>query len=423
MRTKLLRAVILVTAIAAADGCTEKTRHDPPDPALLAQVVLKHAPTPEHVLDIRFDDKVRLIGYDLAQPLVQPERPFKVTWYWSVQAPLGTGYQVFTHLSDGKINRLNLDTNRALRRAYPEASWKAGDFLKDEQEITLPREWKSDTAIFYLGFYEGSTRLPITQGKQDGEKRAEALRVRVGSASEAEPEPAVPRLVARRIAGPIKIDGKLDEADWRAAQSTGPFVNTMNGDAASFEARAQVLYDADKIYIGFVVADDYLKSTFQHSDDHLWEQDTVEVMFDPDGDAQNYFELQVSPRGVHFDTRYDSPRQPRPFGHVDWDSRVEAKVKLNGTLDDNSNDQGYVVEFAVPFSAFATGQPPVPPPAAGATWRVNFFVMDARKEGQRAAGWSAPRIGDFHTLAKFGRVVFLEGAQPAATATPRTDRK
>jgi hypothetical protein len=48
---------------------------------------------------------------------------------------------------------------------------------------------------------------------------------------------------------------------------------------------------------------------------------------------------------------------------------------------------------------------------------VNFFVMDARKEGQRAAGWSAPRIGDFHTLAKFGRVVFLEGAQPAANAT------
>ena len=139
-------------------SCTEKTRHDPPDPALLAQIVLKHAPTPEHVLDVRFDDKVRLVGYDLAQPLVQPERAFKVTWYWSVQAPLGTGYQVFTHLSDGKINRLNLDANRALRRAYPEASWKAGDFLKDEQEITLPRDWKSEQAVFYVGFYSGEVR-------------------------------------------------------------------------------------------------------------------------------------------------------------------------------------------------------------------------------------------------------------------------
>jgi hypothetical protein len=34
--------------------------------------------------------------------------------------------------------------------------------------------------------------------------------------------------------------------------------------------------------------------------------------------------------------------------------------------------------------------------------------MDARPNGQRAVGWSPPRIGDFHTLDKFGRVVFPE---------------
>jgi hypothetical protein len=414
MRAKLLWVVLVVLA---ADGCTEKTRQSPADAQLLSQIVLKQAPSPQHPLDVRFEDKVRLVGYDLAQPLVQPEQPFKVTWYWAVQAPLASGYQVFTHLSDGKANRINLDADRALRRVYPEARWKAGDFLKDEQEITLPRDWNSDSAVFYLGFYSGGTRLRITQGQQDNEQRAEALRVRVGRAGEAVPEPAVPRLVARRIAGPIHIDGKLDEPDWRAAQSSGPFVNTMSGEAAAFEARVQVLYDADKLYCGFVVSDDYLKSHFEHNDDHLWEQDTVEVMFDPDGDGLNYFELQVSPRGVHFDTRYDSARQPRPFGHVDWDSHVEAKVTLNGTLDDSAADQGYVVELAVPFSAFATGATPAPPPAAGATWRMNFFVMDARETGQRAAGWSAPRIGDFHTLAKFGRVVFLEGVQAAAPAT------
>ncbi len=36
-------------------------------------------------------------------------------------------------------------------------------------------------------------------------------------------------------------------------------------------------------------------------------------------------------------------------------------------------------------------------PPEGSTWRVNFYVMDSREEGQRAAGWSAPRVGDFHT--------------------------
>ena len=131
----------------------------------------------------------------------------------------------------------------------------------------------------------------------------------------------------------------------------------MSGDAASFEARAQVLYDADKLYIGFVVADDYLKSSFEHTDDHLWEQDTVEVMLDPDGDALNYFELQVSPRGVHFDTRYDSARDPRPFGHVDWSSAVKAGVSVQGTLDkDKVKDPKKLKpdgRARVPWSAFS----------------------------------------------------------------------
>jgi hypothetical protein len=92
---------------------------------------------------------------------------------------------------------------------------------------------------------------------------------------------------------------------------------------------------------------------------------------------------------------------------------------LNGKLDDDAADTGYVVELAIPWTAFATGEPPATRPTADTTWRMNFFVMDARKEGrQRAVGWSAPRIGDFHTLAQFGRVVFLDDpAAPAANAT------
>jgi hypothetical protein len=147
-------------------------------------------------------------------------------------------------------------------------------------------------------------------------------------------------------------------------------------------------------------------------------------MFDPDGDARNYFELQVSPRGVHFDTRYDAPRDPRPFGHVDWSSQVRAGVSLQGKLDDNDPDVGYTVELRVPWSAFEVGEPAAKKPTAGDTWRINFFVMDARDKGQRAVGWSAPMVGDFHTLAKFGRVVFPEPLEaPPNTPASTTGAK
>jgi hypothetical protein len=406
MTAKLLALCVVLAAI----GCTEK--QSPEERAAIAKIVLHGRPHPTQPLDIQFENKLKLLGYDISARPVTVGQPFTVTWYWQVIEPLDAGWKIFTHLNDGKTNRINLDATRIMRSAYPEDRWKQGQFLRDEQEITLPDNWGSDTAVFYLGFYSGETRLHVVKGPDDGSSRAEALRVAVVRKPPiGKPiAPAVARLIARKVTGPIKLDGKLDEPDWGEAQSTGSMVNTMSGAAGAFEARAQVLYDANNIYCAFVVVDDYLKATFKNNDDHLWEQDTVEVMFDPDGDAKNYFELQVSPRGVHFDTRYDSPRNPRPFGHVDWDSKVEAKVSLDGdsTLDDDKPDHGYTVEFAVPWSAFATGEPPATRPSAGTTWRMNFFVMDARPNGQRAVGWSPPRIGDFHTLDKFGRVVFPE---------------
>jgi Carbohydrate family 9 binding domain-like len=388
-------------------GCTERKPHAS---ARREDVLLKAAPAPKHPLDVSFDDKVDLLGYDLEPEHPVPGQPFTVTWYWRVRAPLGKGVQLFTHVADGSgATQLNLDAQRPLRSAYPEAEWKAGDYIRDAQSVTIPEAWAPPTATFYLGFYVGSRRFDVTRGKHDAERRAEALRLpMIAGLTPAAPEPPLPELKAVHTRGKIRIDGKFDEADWKSAAETGPMVQTRSGAPGEFTASARLLWDEANLYIAFSVADDYLKSTFDHDDDHLWEQDTVEIMFDPDADGRNYFELQVSPRSVHFDTRYDARRNPRPFGHVDWDSRVQAKAIAQGTVNDEAEDKGYDVEMAIPWTAFATGDPPAKPPSAGTTWRINFFVMDARERGQRAVGWSPPRVGDFHILEKFGRVQFSQ---------------
>jgi hypothetical protein len=243
-----------------------------------------------------------------------------------------------------------------------------------------------------------------------------------GSSAQAE-EPELARLLARRVTGPFTLDGKLDEEDWKAAQPSGAFVNTMSGAAGPFEAGVRVAYDADKLYLGYEVKDELLKSEHDKLDDHLWEQDTIEVMLDPDGDGLNYFEIQVSPAGVVFDTRYDSRRKPQPFGHVDWNSGTSAKVTLDGKLNDDQADQGYSVELAIPWSAFAAGDKPAAPPGEGATWRMNFFVMNLGASGQRAVAWSPPRVADFHVPQRFGRVVFPEAVAPQAAPTEATPPK
>jgi len=407
----------MMVGVLLLSGCVEKEKHSSQaDLELRKSIVLSAPAKPQHPLDIQFGSKVQLIGYDLSTDAVQEGKPFTVTWYWKVLEPLDEGFRVFTHMMDAEKNsRLNLDSARPFREAYPEAGWKKGDLLRDVQEVTVPRAWKSKSATFCLGFWRESARLPITKGPSDDQNRALALTVEVGGAD----TPAtLPRLIARRATSAVKLDGKLDESDWQRTEPSSAFVNTMSGANAAFKANVRVLYDAERLYLGYSVEDDLLKSSFEKDDDHLWEQDCVELMIDPDGDGKNYFEAQVAPTGRVFDTRYDTRRQPRPFGDMAWSSKMTASVQLRGTVNDDKSDEGYDVELAVPWSAFAAGGGDGAAPIEGATWRMNFFVMDARDKGQRACGWSPPLIGDFHTLNRFGRVVF-----PSAASAPPTSSK
>jgi hypothetical protein len=84
-------------------------------------------------------------------------------------------------------------------------------------------------------------------------------------------------------------------------------------------------------------------------------------------------------------------------------------VDVRGEVDDDDEDKGYSVEVAIPFSAFGEDEAKVKP-SNGDTWRMNFYVMDARPEegSQRSAGWSPTRVPDFHVPARFGKVRFVD---------------
>src|SRR5690606_30545696 len=160
----------------------------------------------------------------------------------------------------------------------------------------------------------------------------------------------------------------------------------------------------------------FVQNTHEARDDHLWEQDAVEIMLDPGADGRNYFELQVSPSGIAFDARYDTRRQPQPFGHVDWNASLDAAAHVRGTANDDEADEGWSAEIAIPWAAFDVGEPPAARPVAGDSWRMNLYVMDQRPGdgADRAAAWSAPMTGDFHVPNRFGAVTFAGPAVAAA---------
>jgi hypothetical protein len=224
-------------------------------------------------------------------------------------------------------------------------------------------------------------------------------------------EDAVPKLRVVQTKRPPKLDGSLGDPIWGLANTTRAFVETRKGGVAPIQASAKLLWDQRYLYVGVDVQDALLRASHTERDDHLWEQDCVELMIDPDGDGNNYFEIQVSPRGVVFDTRYDARRVPQPFGRTDWDSRIRVGVASRGNLDDKEADAGYTVEMAIPWQAFSLDGKLFAPPAIRDEWRANLYVMDLIEDRQQAAAWSPLGIGDFHVPRRFGILAF-EGTKP-----------
>lgn len=453
-RASVMALVLVGTGASILGGCVERARRlTPAERERVAQMADRARPSVSHPVRATFDRGVTFLGYAQSATQVRRGERVDLTWFWHASRSLGRGWKLFTHVADrGGHSLLNQDAVGPARALYQPARWRPGQYIRDTQRITIPADWPSDRAVFYVGLWNADRRLAVRSGPTDGQDRVRALALEVlppsvsavgpsaagssalgrsalgpsaaGSSalgpSAAGPSalgpsaaglsavrsPDIPTLTATRVEPgstppALTIDGRLDERAWQRAARTASFVHTLDGSPAAFDASARVLYDDEHLYLAFEVSDSLLRAERRGRDAHLWEQDAVEVMLDPDGDGRDYMELQVSPRGDVFDTRYAQRRVPRPFGRVDWNADVRAATHVKGTIDDQLPDEGWSAEIALAWSSIG------PRPAKGASWRMAFYAFDLRRgQDQRSSGWSPTRERDFHVPQRFGRVQF-----------------
>jgi hypothetical protein len=436
---------ILVFAALGAGGCVGSSDDTaPPDQAeaLKAFVLDKEPEDVGTKVGINYDNKVTLLGSK-----VEPKGPLragdrvKVTMYWKVNKELGDkGWKLFTHVTDASGERiLNIDNVGPLRRligrdqALSPSAWKAGKVYVDEQDFTLPKKIRTASVNMTVGVWKGDERLSVVSGPHEKDNRGIAVTIPIqtgAAAAEAAPSTRVPDLKVEKLAKgqKINIDGKLEEETWKTAASAGPFVDVRSGKAdanAPVGGSVKLLWDDTSLYLGFEVKDKTIEGGFKKDakDPHLWTKDTVEVMVDPDGDGDNkdYYEIQVNPQNLVFDSQFDSYNTPKtepdgPFGHQEWSAKLKSAVTLQGTLDKNDDqDTGYVIEMAIPWKSFGKAQKT--PPELGQTWRMNFYAM----ENNGGQAWSAILgQGNFHRASRFGKVTWWEKdyTPPAPSAAP-----
>ncbi len=234
-----------------------------------------------------------------------------------------------------------------------------------------------------------------------------------------------------RAAGPIHVDGKLDEPSWLQAPKSNAFVDIVTGQPAWFDTRVAILWDDDNLYFGFTAEEPNVTATLTERDSRIYEDNDVEVFI---GARDAYYEFEINALNTiyevfwiwkdalhtgspYFVPEFDPRKHPtmtldgvgghvhprgERWGFLDWDfPGLRHAVHIDGTLNRRDNtDKGWTVELAFPWRGLrwlADGRSL--PPKDGDVWRIDCSRFEqCSKDGTKldpAPGWTWNRHGHY----------------------------
>ena len=161
---------------------------------------------------------------------------------------------------------------------------------------------------------------------------------------------------AIRVASPILLDGKLDEAAWASASVTliTTQVSPLEGQPASQRTEVRVLYDDEALYVGARLYDTGdVTARLGRRDMRVGDSDWFRVLLDSYHDHRTAFGFDVNPAGVQRD-------KVRTI--EDDDTSWNAVWRVATSVD----SAGWTAEYRIPFSQLRFR------PDSALTWGVQF---------------------------------------------------
>jgi len=197
-----------------------------------------------------------------------------------------------------------------------------------------------------------------------------------------------------------------DDAAWSAAAavSWGP---------AKYATRFRAAWTDEGLFLRFDATDPEPWHTMTRRDDHLWEEEVVEIFLDPAGAGRDYYELEISPANVVCDVRMITP-WPDKKQDFAWDlAGLQTRAQVR--RDAAGRPTGWTATALLPWPGL--GQLPsaarvAVPPRAGDRWRFNLFRIErpggkgAPEKGAVEVAWSPTGEASFHVPRAFRDLVF-----------------
>ena len=205
--------------------------------AAAKQNILTTPPTPKYAVNADLDGKVVYLGLDVDHVPIEPGKDVTLTHYWKLVASPGAGLED-VHAPQRRQQELHQRRSRAGEGEVPGGRLEGGRDHPRPAQHPPARE---------LGGADGrGLRRLVARGDahagQGGTARRRGARAGGDDPGQREARRARRSASATSCAWSTKapkIDGKLDDAAWASAPSTGAFVNTMTGAAVRAEDRGE----------------------------------------------------------------------------------------------------------------------------------------------------------------------------------------
>jgi hypothetical protein len=216
-----------------------------------------------------------------------------------------------------------------------------------------------------------------------------------------------------RASGPIRVDGKLDDAAWKNAPWTSDFVDIEGSrkPLPKFRTRVKMLWDEHYLYIAAELEEPDVKATLTERDSVIFKDNDFEVFLKPLPDTESYYEFEINALNTGWDLFLPKPYNKGGEADNSWDIEgLKTAIAVQGTLNKSKDkDRSWTVEIAYPLDAFKQRQT-VPLPKAGSTWRINFSRVEwtAGKTKEDNWVWSPQGVIDMHVPEQWGYLHFSE---------------
>jgi hypothetical protein len=221
---------------------------------------------------------------------------------------------------------------------------------------------------------------------------------------------------AARRSGEIHLDGRLDEAAWKAAAPAGNFIQSYPkpGAPAPDQTEVRVLYDDGALYVGIRMFDahpDSIAAQLARRDASGIYSDWIHLIVDSYHDRRTAFRFSVNPKGVKKDVyTFNDGNED-----LNWDAVWEVATRIDSL--------GWVAEYRVPLSQIRFGSS-----ARGSERTWGFQVQRDIARRQERDTWSpwvpdgrgfVSRFGDLRGLVDLPTPQRLEILPYASTRLTR----